>query len=80
MAAPAPNLHTRHIEIDAGVISGAENPADIGQDLFMVLLVEANGSYAMLWGGRDRIDATRIADEMAADFGVPVIDKTGRLH
>ena len=71
-------LHHRHIEIAAGVISGADNPADIGQSLFMVLLVEANGSYAMLWGGRDRMDASRVAGEMASDFGVPVIDKTGR--
>lgn len=70
--------HSRHIEIDAGVISGAEDPADIGQSLFMVLLIEANGSYAMLWGGRDRMDASRVAGEMASDFGVPVIDKTGR--
>ncbi|WID99276.1 hypothetical protein QO058_14140 [Bosea vestrisii] len=47
-------LHTRHLEIDAGVISGFENPADIRQDLFMILLVEADGAYSMLWGGRSR--------------------------
>ncbi|WID98426.1 hypothetical protein QO058_09400 [Bosea vestrisii] len=73
-------LHTRHLEIDAGVISDAENPADIGQDLFMILLVEADGAYSMLWGGRSRPAASRVAGELAADFGLPLIDKTGGLQ
>lgn len=73
-------LHARHLELDAGVISGAADPAAIGRDLFMVLLVEADGAYSMLWGGRSRPDATRVAGELAADFGLPLIDKTGGLQ
>jgi len=73
-------FHARHLELDAGVISGADDPADIGQDLFMILLVEADGAYSMLWGGRNRPEASRVAGELAADFGLPLIDKTGGLQ
>lgn len=73
-------LHGRHIELDAGKITASGDESDIGQDLFMVLLVEAGGSYAMMAGHRERDRALQVATDLAEDFGVPLVDKTGPVQ
>lgn len=74
------DLHSRHIELDAGTITQSEDEADLGQDLFMVLLVEAGGSYAMMAGHRERDRALQVAADLAEDFGLPLVDKTGPVQ
>lgn len=71
------NLHSRHIELDAGTVTQSDDEADLGQDLFMVLLVEAGGSYVMMAGHRERDRALQAATDLAADFGLHLVDKTG---
>lgn len=73
-------LYGRHVELDAGQITASGDEADIGQDLFMVLLVEAGGSCAMMAGHRERDRALQAATDLAADFGLPLVDKTGPVQ
>ena len=73
-------LHSRHIELDAGQITQSDNEADLGAGLFMVLMVEADGGFAMLEGHRERDRALQAATDLAADFGLPLVDKTGPIQ
>lgn len=67
-------LHGRHVAIDAGGFSGTYQAARGEPDVFVVVLVEPDGSHAMLWDGSSRLDAIRVASAMAFHRGVPVLD------
>lgn len=75
------------IEITAGTVSASTitdehgtRPVltDIGKHFYYVNVLEPDGGRIGMWHGSDRDEATREADYLARDFGLKVIDRTGR--
>ncbi len=64
-----------HIEIDVGTIVES-NDGDIGQDLYLVDVIEADGGRIPMWDGPNYADAKRTAAELSSDYGnAPIIDQ-----
>lgn len=64
-----------YFEISGGIVSASPDPANIGQQVFHVSLIEAGQQETVFWDGASHAAAKRAASELAADFGIPVRDR-----
>ena len=66
---------TVYVAIDGGTVVESTNPQFLGSYRYFVDFIDQDGGCIGVWDGTDHEDAVLAADEWAADFNCPVIDK-----